>query len=268
MDSGTAAPANANLLVFGAGTSDVTGSLTLSAGSNFTSIVANTKSITEQYINLTTSPNNTLQRANASTSAGTTGNWVMQMAVFRDTSWTVGGGWSPVRPYQVPDGTQFPGTDACARANTAFGQVINNVNSMIVDSRGEILGGQACLAPPASMTGAGGNAFAGNFVNGGAWYLPQGALQLSNPFVLYGKSEVWGACIGYDIFGCSELQALQSAWTGGLGGLFSSCNTGYPSTQTWNSTCHYWRGNLTKCDAAACTGTATWPVAHSSRLLA
>ena len=58
LDSGTAAPANANLLVFGGGTTDAPNLGNVSAGSGFTSIVANFSSITEQYI--TTSPNNTL----------------------------------------------------------------------------------------------------------------------------------------------------------------------------------------------------------------
>ncbi len=110
LDSGTVAPANANLLVFGGGTSDTT--YTVSVGSGFTSIQSNPGSITEQLI--TTSPNNTLQRATAC--LGTplpcpaTGDWVMQMAVFRDASWTVGGGWTPVRVGQIVDASQFTGT--------------------------------------------------------------------------------------------------------------------------------------------------------------
>ena len=88
MDSGTAAPANASLLVFGAGTND-TG--TASAGSGFTDIfpLTSNDSIIEQNTSAITS-NNTLQRATGNLSAS--GNWVMQMAVFRDASWGLTGG--------------------------------------------------------------------------------------------------------------------------------------------------------------------------------
>ena len=82
LDSGTVTPANANLLVFGGGTTDATGMAFLGVGTGFTCIAANVKSIAEELI--TTSPNNTLRRANAT--ANTSVNWVMQMAVFRDAS--------------------------------------------------------------------------------------------------------------------------------------------------------------------------------------
>jgi hypothetical protein len=107
LDSGTVAPANSNLLLFGGGTWDA-GSLI--PGGSFTAIQASGGSITEQEI---VSGNNTLQRATAIPNpapSGSGGNWVMQMAVFRDASWTVAGGWPPVRPAQVLDATQFPGT--------------------------------------------------------------------------------------------------------------------------------------------------------------
>jgi hypothetical protein len=97
MDSGTAVPANANLLVFGGG---VNSNNTLpSPGSGFTSVQSNaaTGSITEQFINSTASPNNVLQRATAALSGAGTGNWVMQMAVFRAGSWGLTNG-SPVLP--------------------------------------------------------------------------------------------------------------------------------------------------------------------------
>jgi hypothetical protein len=84
LDSGAAAPANASLLLFGGGTGDG-GSLI--AGGSFTAIQASGGSITEQEV---VSSNNTLQRAtailNPSNGPGTTGNWLMQMAVFRDAS--------------------------------------------------------------------------------------------------------------------------------------------------------------------------------------
>lgn len=124
LDSGTVAPANANLLVFGGGTSDT--SYTVSAGSGFTSVQNNPGSITEQFINSPTSPNNTLQRATACLAIGmtcsptTTGNWLMQMAVFRDASWTVAGGWPPARLGQILYASQFPGVDASAKIQNAI----------------------------------------------------------------------------------------------------------------------------------------------------
>jgi hypothetical protein len=119
LDSGTAAPANANLLVFGGG--NWSGG-SLIAGTGFTSIQASGGSITEQEV---VSGNNTLQRATAipnpnGNAPGTTGNWVMQMAVFRDASWTVAGGWTPIRPAQVLDATQFPGVDIGDQINHAY----------------------------------------------------------------------------------------------------------------------------------------------------
>jgi len=129
LDSGTAAPANANLLVFGGGTTDAANLVNMSPGSSFTSIVANFTSITEQYI--TTSPNNTLQRANALSSAS--GNWVMQMAVFRDASWTVTEGWSPVRLPQSISVAQYPGSDLCVQA---------------VNAESALGGGEIVLTPP------------------------------------------------------------------------------------------------------------------------
>jgi hypothetical protein len=116
MDSGTAAPANANLLVFGGG---VNSNNTLpSPGSGFTSVQSNggTGSVTEQMI---VSGNNTLQRATAALSGAGTGNWVMQMAVFRDASWTVAGGWTPTRLRNIVYADQFPGSDIGAQINNA-----------------------------------------------------------------------------------------------------------------------------------------------------
>jgi hypothetical protein len=121
LDSGTAAPANANLLVFGAGIID---SGTATAGSSFTGIQAHSvgtgSGITEQNTNPITG-NNVLQRATAGLLASGSGNWLMQMAVFRDASWTVAGGWTPIRITQVLDATQFPGSDIGAQINAAYG---------------------------------------------------------------------------------------------------------------------------------------------------
>jgi len=127
LDSGTVAPANANLLVFGGGTSDNTTLPTV--GSGFTLVQSNNGggttagSITEQYINSPTSPNNTLQRATASYPGPAplpTGDWVMQMAVFRDASWTVSNTWSPVRVGNIRWADQFPGSDIGAKINNAY----------------------------------------------------------------------------------------------------------------------------------------------------
>jgi hypothetical protein len=121
LDSGTVAPANANLLVFGGGTSN-TG--TAIAGSGFTTVQSSGGSITEQYI--PSSANNVLQRATACLGTGmtcsptTTGHWVMQMAVFRDASWTVSNTWSPVRVGNIRWADQFPGTDIGAKINNAY----------------------------------------------------------------------------------------------------------------------------------------------------
>ncbi len=110
LDSGTVAPANANLLLFGGGTSD-TG--TASLGTGFSLVQKNGGSITEYEV---LSGNTALQRATATAGSG---NWVMQMAVFRDASWTVAGGWGPGRPGNVLYVDQFPGNDIGAQANNA-----------------------------------------------------------------------------------------------------------------------------------------------------
>lgn len=118
LDSGTASPANANLLLFGGGTSDV-GSLI--AGPLFTAIQASPSgnSITEQQI---VSGNTTLQRAtaipNPAPSGG--GNWLMQMAVFRGATWTVAQGSSSTRFHGVLDASQFPGADIGAQITAAI----------------------------------------------------------------------------------------------------------------------------------------------------
>jgi hypothetical protein len=99
LDSGTASPANANLLVFGAGVVDNASGLI--AGSGFTSVQSSiigtaASAITEQNTAAITT-NSALQRATACLSTGltcssATGDWVMQMAVFRAATWTVAGG--------------------------------------------------------------------------------------------------------------------------------------------------------------------------------
>jgi hypothetical protein len=115
LDSGTTSPANANLLVFGGGDSD-NGSATTAVP--WTTIQSNLGNITEYQI---LTGNNTLQRATAGLSPlPTTGNWLMQMAVFRAASWTVAQGASPTRTHGVLYADQFPGTDIGARINNAY----------------------------------------------------------------------------------------------------------------------------------------------------
>lgn len=135
LDSGTAPPANGNLLVFGGGTSD-SGTAGLIANSPFAVIQKNGGSITEQ---LTVSPsaslplgNNTLQRAQAGLTSGP-GNWLMQMAIFRDASWTVAGAWSPVRPGQIRYAAQYPGADCGAKINAAEADLGSALGEIQVD---------------------------------------------------------------------------------------------------------------------------------------
>jgi hypothetical protein len=120
LDSGAVAPANTNLLLFGGGTSDAGNPLVVA--SPFTSIQSHGSSpnaITEYAI---VTGNNTLQRAAVgyNLSPPPTGNWVMQMAVFRDASWTVAGGWTPPRFAQILDATQFPGSELGAQLTAAY----------------------------------------------------------------------------------------------------------------------------------------------------
>jgi len=98
LDSGTASPANASLLVFGAGVVDNASGLV--PGSGFTSVQSSTigtaaSAITEQNASAINT-NTLLQRATACLGGGltcssATGDWLMQMAIFRAASWTVAG---------------------------------------------------------------------------------------------------------------------------------------------------------------------------------
>jgi hypothetical protein len=82
------------------------------------------------------SGNNTLQRATAVPSPALPGggNWVMQMAVFRDASWTVAGAWSPVRVGQVVDASQFPGSDIGAKVNNAYASLFSTGGTILIPS--------------------------------------------------------------------------------------------------------------------------------------
>jgi len=126
LDSGNAAPANSNLIVFAAGFADTNAAL--HAGAGFTSRQASNGTWGTGIVESSTaalSGNNALQRATACLSSlvpcptSPTGDWLMQMAVFRDASWTVGGGWSPTRPPDVINAAQYPGPDICVKAGNA-----------------------------------------------------------------------------------------------------------------------------------------------------
>ena len=124
LDSGFAAPANTNLLIFGAGVGDTFGTAT-AGSSNFTDRADNNSSLTgvcgiaEDFIfqpAATALP--TLQHANAKCT--NSGNWAMQMAVFRDASWTVAGGWTPIRDASTLYADQYPGATPDAQISKAL----------------------------------------------------------------------------------------------------------------------------------------------------
>jgi hypothetical protein len=81
-------------------------------------------SLTEQLV---VTGNNSLQRATvclntvgAPCTPTTNGNWVMQMAVFRDASAIVSNAWSPSRIGQIRHANLFPGSDLGAQINNAY----------------------------------------------------------------------------------------------------------------------------------------------------
>jgi hypothetical protein len=235
LDSGTVAPANANLLVFGAGTTDSSSTLFLTVGNtSFASIVANANVIAEQDI--TTSANNTLQRAPASGDPGHPGNWVMQMAVFRDASWTVTGGWNPARPAQIQFADLFPGTDACAKTKAAIETPVSGNNSPVVDSRGFISSGINCTSgPPTGPSDT------------GTLYLPPGALEENGfTWMVGSRNEIIGASIGYDVGQGTLIQAQTQGWGAAQGGVPAS---GSGCSASYSTTCFYWRGATATCNS-------------------
>jgi len=156
LDSGAAAPANSNLLVFAGGVADQ--NISMVAGGGFTSLQASNGTWGTGIVESSTaaiSGNNVLQRATACIgttlpcpSGGTsTGDWLMQMAIFRDASWTVGGGWNPARPAQIQFADQFPGADACAKITAAWSALGSTAGT--VAARG-ITGNQECSAANAN----------------------------------------------------------------------------------------------------------------------
>ena len=127
MDSGTAAPANASLLMFGGGFTDASA---VYPGTNFALVQGNNSSsgsaIAEQYI--PTSANNVLQRATACLSnlspcpTTPTGNWLMQMAVFRAATWTAADGVNSGHFHGVLYADNLPGGDIGAQLNNCIAE--------------------------------------------------------------------------------------------------------------------------------------------------
>jgi len=138
LDSGSAAPANPTFMVFGAGIDDATGTALTALP-----FIIRQSNNTGNCAFIEDSPAGTpavLQHANASCTAS--GNWLMQMAVFRSASWTVAGGWSPIRPPDEVNAAQYPGNDICAQAATAAAA---NPNATILMP---ISGPMACSVDP------------------------------------------------------------------------------------------------------------------------
>jgi hypothetical protein len=132
LDSGYSASAFPVLMVFGAGIVDVAGAPT--AGSSFTTRQSNSSGFCALAEDNVTPTAGSLQHANAT--CANSGNWLMQMAVFRDASPTVTGGWSPSRPSKILYADQYPGSDACIQIANAFADA--PPTGGIVDARGLI----------------------------------------------------------------------------------------------------------------------------------
>jgi hypothetical protein len=101
-DSGSAAPANANLLVFGGATND-SSQTSADTVAGFSQVQRSTdlKSVTEEMV---VSGNQKLQRATAVNPVPPAGNWLMQMAIFRDAYQNTLAGSNPI-PFCVAAGT-------------------------------------------------------------------------------------------------------------------------------------------------------------------
>jgi hypothetical protein len=250
LDSGFAAPANTNLLIVGAGFDDTFGIAT--AGTNFMSRANNNTGVSgvcgmvEDYIFTPglTPPPFTLQHANES--CANSGNWAMQMAVFRDASWAVTGGWNPARPAQIQFADQFPGTDPCAQTKAAIEAPVSGNSSPVVDSRGFITGsGIICSAAPMAPTDM------------AEWFPSPGVWQFAQPLIVGGRMDIWGPLLGYDENDGTVFQAQTSVWptTGGQGG---EVPTGTNCSATYNSGCTYFRGALATCNGLSCAGTSTY----------
>ncbi len=143
-DSGTASPANANLLVFGAGIVD-SGSGAIIPGTGFTNVqssaIGTASAITEQNTSAITT-NSVLQRATACLGGGlscntNTGNWLMQMAVFRAASWTYANGSSSTRLHNVIYADQLPGIDIGDQVNHAYAALPANGGHIIISGQAD-----------------------------------------------------------------------------------------------------------------------------------
>jgi hypothetical protein len=169
---------NQNVLIFGAAVADASGTPT--PGTNFTLVQSNGTSLglcglTEEHF--FQAGGSVFQHAPSSCGSG---NWLAQMAVFRSATWTVAGGWSPVRPYLVYDATQFSGTDPCAQTKTAIETPTNGTSSPIVDSRGFVNAAIPCANPPFQNSDT------------GVLYLPSGQLQTQNTWTIGGSIQLIG----------------------------------------------------------------------------
>ena len=151
LDSGAAAPANPNLVVFAAGIVDAAGTPT--QGSGFT-IEQHTITPVCAFIENNPSPTpEILQHANATCT--NSGDWLMQMAVLRAPAWTVAGGWSPTRPPQVINAAQYPGADPCAQLVAA--EAANGTADLVLPINGGGVNAQTpCSADPLSGFSSGG----------------------------------------------------------------------------------------------------------------
>ena len=132
LDSGYSAPAFPTLMVFGAGIVDAGGTPT--HGTGFATRESNSSGFCALAEDDVTPTAGSLQHANAT--CANSGNWLMQMAVFRDASPTVTGGWSPSRPSKILYADQYPGADACIQIANAFADA--PPTGGIVDARGLI----------------------------------------------------------------------------------------------------------------------------------
>jgi len=242
LDSGTVAPANSNLMIFAAGMADKNVALNVQDPLHFTSEQASNNTWGTGIVeDLTTaiSGNQSLQRAAACIgpcNATTSGNWLMQMAIIRDASWTVAGGWSPARPMQAIDASQYPGVDPCAQLVAA--ESVNGIADFVLPIAG---GGQnsptLCSIDPMSGLSSGGRVTITN-VGSGANIV----LQVNSPIHLSGSQTMQALpghsseSQGVSISASSAFQALAAnrLWTnssgtfsvaqeGGTGGSAAGC---------------------------------------------
>lgn len=266
LEGGNLIPASSNLLVFAGGVAD-SPNTAMTAGSGFASVQASNGgwgTAMVENASAALSGTNSLPRATACIGSnsggtslpcppgGTAANWLMDVAVFRESPSTVAGGWNPVRPYQVADATQFPGVDPCVQTKTAIEIPISNNQSPVVDSRGFISNGIPCSVAPMAPT------------DKGTWFPSPGVWEFSFPLIIGGQMDIWGASIGYSANTGTVFQTnnptINPTWpsTGGYGGVAptdSTC-TQPPAITQWNSSCHYYRGT----EATTTNGTTitTW----------